>query len=115
MQSSRVLEIARDIQLLDSAHLGPVYFHGETMHPFLCEGDLLIVEPVAWDDIRPGDIVTYRDQHKYPTRRVLSVNRRKNVLHIRCDNIPHWDDLIVPREDVLGKVTARQRNGIWID
>lgn len=114
MDHDRALEAAREIQLLDSAQLGPVYFHGETMRPFLGEGDLLIVEPVRWDDIRPGDIVTYRNQHKYPTRRVISIDRRKKVLHIYGDNVPQWEILTVPQRDVLGRATARQRSGTWL-
>jgi len=40
------------------------------MLPFLREGDQMAVAPVAWEDIRVGDILTYRFLERYPTRRV---------------------------------------------
>ena len=81
------------------------------MTPFLVEGDLVIVEPVLWDDIRVGDVVTYRFEEKFPTRRVAAVNRTAGTLILRGDSIPGWPRFDVRRKDVLGRAAARVRNG----
>lgn len=81
------------------------------MRPFLVEGDELVVAPVAWTDIRIGDLITYRKAGKFPTRRV--VRRSRNGLNLWCDN---WPDrrFYVVRDDVLGRAVARRRAGAWI-
>jgi hypothetical protein len=92
-----------------------VYFHGETMRPLLGEGDHVVVEPIAWEDIRRGDIVTYRFEDKFPTRRVIRIDRDNGMLVIRGDSIRDWPDYRVPREDVLGRAEARIRQGVRAD
>jgi hypothetical protein len=85
-----------------------VRFHGDSMRPFLEDGDRVIVEPVPWGEIRLGDLVTYRFEDKFPTRRVVHKGRRS--LLAWCDN---WPDLRfrVGREQVLGRAIARERAG----
>lgn len=85
-----------------------VEFHGRSMEPFLVDGDDLEVEPVAWESIRAGDIVTYRLDERFPTFRVVRVLPSKLIL--RGDNWPFADFEAWP-EDVLGRVTARVRGG----
>ena len=98
-----------------SGEMGPVYFHGETMRPFMGEGDLVIVEPVSWEAIRVGDIITYRFEDKFPTRRVVAIDRGAGTLILRGDSIPGWPDFHVRREDVLGRAAVRIRNGTRVD
>lgn len=95
--------------------MGPVYFHGETMRPFMGEGDLVEVEPVAWNDIRRGDIITYRFEDKFPTRRVIRIDRDRELLVLRGDSIRGWPDFHVSRHDVLGRAVVVVRNGRRID
>ena len=78
MKKQDVIGIAKELQLESSSRLNLVYFHGETMFHFLQEGDELIVQPVDWNDIVPGDIVTYREELKFPTRRVIKVRKINN-------------------------------------
>lgn len=102
---------AQELRLRRSADAGPVYFHGETMRPFLGEGDLLIVTPVEWDDIAVGDVITYRYEDKFPTRRVVEANRAGGMLILRGDSIPGRPDFPVRRQDVLGRAEVRIRDG----
>jgi signal peptidase I len=95
--------------------MGPVYFHGETMRPFMGEGDLVIVEPVDWEAIRVGDIITYRFEDKFPTRRVVSIDRGAATLVLRGDSIRGRPDFLVRRQDVLGRAEARVRAGVTVD
>jgi hypothetical protein len=109
--SQDIRVIAKELQLAISSESKTLYFHGMSMHPFLVEGDEVVVEPVRWLDIRIGDIVTYRFEDKFPTRRVVA----KTVDRVRlwCENWPDrrfgaW------RPDVLGRAVARKRDGRWI-
>jgi hypothetical protein len=103
--------IAKELQLEKSSRERTLYFHGESMRPLLIEGDLVVVEPVEWDDIRPGDIVTYRYLERFPTRRVM--RKSKDALYLWCDNWPdrHYS---CTRSDVLGRAVARSRDGAWL-
>jgi len=99
-------QIARDLQLLYSARTRTVRFHGLSMHPFLRDGDRVTVEEVPWEEIRRGDIVTYRGDSRYPTRRV--VRKQRDRVRLWCDN---WPDLrfTATREEVLGRAVALER------
>ncbi|HEY1372594.1 MAG TPA: S24/S26 family peptidase [Candidatus Binatia bacterium] len=111
MDRSKALLVAKGLQVQHSALNRTLYFHGESMLPFLREGDEIVVEPVAWAEIRIGDIITYRFDDKYPTRRV--VRRLSESLELWCDN---WPDRRFRAEQsaVVGRVVARRRDGRWI-
>jgi hypothetical protein len=103
--------IAKELQLSISSESRALYFHGTSMHPFLVEGDEVVVTPVAWRDIHIGDVVTYRFEDKFPTRRV--VWKTSAGLRLWCENWPErrFD---AARADVLGRAVARKRGGEWI-
>jgi Peptidase S24-like len=111
MEPERLRLIAKELQLAHSAQLEPVLFHGMSMLPFLRDGDELIVAPIRWEDIRPGDILTYRFEDKFPTRRVVA--RAAHSLWLRADNWPGLE-YKVERADVLGRVVARHRRGVVV-
>lgn len=106
MQQERIRRAAQELQVHASARLEPVLFHGKSMLPFLEDGDALTVEPVAWEDIVPGDIITYRLDDRFPTCRVAA--KQGEHLLLIADNwrgarFEAW------RGDVLGRVAARTR------
>jgi len=103
--------IAKELQLSVSSESKTLYFHGMSMDPFLVEGDEVVVEPVRWPDIRIGDIVTYRFEDKFPTRRVVS--KTADRVRLWCENWPHRR-FGASRSDVLGRAVARKRDGRWI-
>ena len=106
MKHSDALAAARELQLLHGERL-EVMFHGLSMDPMLFEGDQIIVESIDAAELRVGDIVTYRHLDRYPTRRVVAVDRRR--LTLWCDA---WPSLLfhAAPDDVLGRVVARVRN-----
>ncbi len=106
--------IAKELQLLASSSRRPVYFHGETMLPLLMEGDQLVVRAVQGSGISCGDIITYRFDDKFPTRRVIFVNRPKQYVIIKGDSMDHALEYHVSFSEILGKVTARRRNDMWL-
>jgi len=102
---------AKELQLKLSSAGRRLYFHGESMRPFLVEGDEVIVEPIAFEDIRIGDVVTYRFSDKFPTRRV--VRKHEKGLDLWCENWPTRRFVCAPG-DVLGLAVARGRGADWI-
>jgi len=91
------------------------YFHGLTMLPLLREGDEVLTEPIDWGDVRIGDVVTYRFEDKFPTRRVVAIDRAARRFVIMGDSIPGRREYLVPFEDVLARVVRRRRDGHWLD
>jgi hypothetical protein len=103
--------IAKELQLELSSPQRTLYFHGESMRPFLVEGDEVVVEPVDWDDIRLGDVITYRYLERFPTRRVMQ--KSADELLLWCEN---WPDrsFRAGRDEILGRVVARRRGDDWL-
>jgi hypothetical protein len=109
--AEKIRLIAKELQLAVSAKHRTLYFHGESMRPFLFEGDEVVVEPVEWRQIRLGDVITYRQLDRFPTRRV--VGKTTECLELWCDN---WSErrFSAGREDVLGRAIARRRGTDWL-
>lgn len=103
--------VARELQVELSSQERTLYFHGESMRPFLGEGDEVVVRPVAFEDIRLGDVVTYRYGDKFPTRRLM--RRATHHLEMWCENWPNRY-FETRREDILGLAVARKRGDEWI-
>lgn len=114
------MEMSRDPRLaamevqLASSHRHPVRFHGFTMLPILRDGDEVQTEPVTCQAVRIGDIVTYRFEDKFPTRRVVAIDRQQGQFVIRGDSLPGHRDFRVPFEAVLARVVRRRRDGVWL-
>jgi len=105
------LLVAKELQLTRSSRQQSLYFHGESMRPFLVEGDEVVVEPVDWDAIRIGDVITYRHLDRFPTRRVM--RKMKTELLLWCDNWPERQ-FRATRDEVLGRAVARRRGAVWL-
>jgi hypothetical protein len=90
------------------------YFHGRTMLPLLQEGDHVHTEPVSWRDVRIGDVVTYRFEDKFPTRRIVAIDRERRTFIIMGDSIPGRREYHVPFDDVIARVVRRRREGVWL-
>ncbi len=108
MNSLKAKQSAQELHLLNSHLIPTVRFHGMSMFPFLRDGDRVVVEPVHWEDVELGDIVTYRCSDKYPSRRV--VKKYGNTLLLWCDN---WPSVCycARRDEVIGRTVAWERNG----
>jgi hypothetical protein len=111
MPSEDVRLVAKELQLSLASESRALYFHGTSMHPFLVEGDEVVVVPVDWREIRVGDVVTYRFEDKFPTRRV--VWKSSQGVRLWCENWPRRR-FGASRGDVLGRAVARKRDGEWI-
>jgi hypothetical protein len=89
-------------------------FHGLTMRPHLIEGDEVETEPVKAAEVRLGEVVTYRFEDKFPTRRVVAVDHDAQVFTLMGDSIPGFREYRVTYGDVLARVVGRRRDGRWL-
>jgi hypothetical protein len=112
-RDERLRIAAMELQLADSRDQ-PAYFHGYLMVPVLREGDEVEVETISWRDVRPGDVVTYRDADKFPTRRVMEIRSDERAFVIRGDGLRPRRQWLIPFDDVVGRVRRRRRNGRWV-
>ena len=80
------------------------------MLPLLRDGDRLEIVPVSAEEIRVGDIVTYRDKDEFPTRRVVGFGSAQREFLIRADHSP-GKVFRVPADEILGRMEARMRGG----
>ena len=102
-----------EVQLAHSARQF-AYFHGLTMLPLLREGDHVETASVLAEDVRVGDVITYRFEDKFPTRRVIAIDRERRTLLIMGDSIRSRREFAVPFDDVLARVVRRRRDGVWM-
>src|SRR5262245_54949924 len=99
---------------LERTPIEPAYFHGYLMLPLLREGDEVVVEAVPTDVLRVGDVVTYRDPDRFPTRRIMAIHEHGQSLVIMGDSVRPRRTWLVPSDDVLGRVVRRGREGRWM-
>jgi len=92
----------------------PAYFHGYLMLPLLREGDEVVVEAVPPGALRVGDVVTYRDADKFPTRRIMAIHEHGQSLVIMGDSVQPRRTWLVASDDVLSRVARRGREGRWM-
>jgi signal peptidase I len=84
--------------------------HGNSMFPFVRNGDCIIVKPETAGSVKVGDIILFRyPGGTYIVHRVIKKNGQTSLL-TRGDNMPGYD-LPVPNECVLGKVTQIEGRG----
>ena len=80
--------------------------HGRSMHPFIKDGDILIVEPLNGTLAKTGDIIFYRrPSAEIIAHRLIKIETRndKSVLITKGDSLKHYDTPI-PAGQVLGRV-----------
>ena len=92
----------------------PAFFHGFTMQPHLVEGDYVLTEPISASDVRLGDVVTYRFEDQFPTRRVVARDERARVFTFMGDSIPGRREYLVSFDDALARVVRRRRGDAWL-
>ena len=94
------------VDLLQRGH--PVRFQarGDSMHPFIREGDVLHVEP--GQEVRLGDVVLVQVDRGLTAHRVVVLDGARIVT--RGDNAGAPDSPL-PRARVLGVVAAVERGG----
>lgn len=75
---------------------------GASMLPALRSG-VVLVEPVHWDELRPGDVVAYEHERNIVVRRLVA--HLGDRLLTAGDNLPLYDPP-VPRHALVGRVSG---------
>jgi signal peptidase len=108
-------------ELLREGHQIKFRAPGTSMHPTICNGDLITIAPLKPSDIITGDIILYRHKNGVVAHRVINlINSQSSALspqHLftfRGDAAPVFDDP-VGADQILGKVVSIERNGRCID
>ena len=87
--------------------------HGRSMHPFIKNGDIIVVEPKNGRSVNAGDIIFYHRPDGSPTiHRLVKIHSGKDrtVLITKGDALGSVDPP-VNSEQVLGRVIIIQGNG----
>jgi len=103
------------IELMQAVHAKGLPFRfsagGYSMTPFIRDGDVITVSPLALHAPRRGDVVAFihPKTNRLCLHRVLSVHG--GSFFIQGDNMPERPDGVIPREAILGRVTGLERAG----
>ena len=84
-----------------------IVVHGNSMSPVIRDGQVLLIEPIAFDAIQKGDVILYKKCPDHLTlHRVVSFVsfQGQKVVQTRGDNNMENDDYYVFPEEILGKV-----------
>jgi hypothetical protein len=69
--------------------------NGWSMHPTICDGEIINVEPVLTSQVRHGDIILYRSQRGITAHRVIHIQKEVEPHGQASDPIqpPMWGDI----------------------
>ena len=91
---------------------------GYSMFPLLSRGDRALVRNVEFQGLRKGDIIIYRTNESLCIHRLIRKLKKDNncfALITKGDNIYHFDQLPVSKEQLVGKVIAIRKNNKTIN
>ena len=103
------------IELLREGYIIRSWAVGESMSPCIKKGDPLVVKPIAFEEVRIGEIVAYRKEESHSvltTHRVVQKGNHgdRPYLMTKGDRNLYRDFPLSP-QDVLGKVVGIERKG----
>jgi hypothetical protein len=83
----------------------PAVGTGSSMQPVYGEDTLLVINPIAYEDLRPGMTVAYRNQRgvRVVHRLVVKLADGWRIIGINNDRV---DDDVVTRENLIGVIYA---------
>ena len=75
------------------------------MYPAINKGDAIIIKKINEDDIKVGDVVTFKVDEEIITHRIVGIenNGKENVYITKGDNNNVTDDFVISFEDIEGK------------
>jgi hypothetical protein len=108
MDKDQIKQKAHDLFLVDGGKEQGHYFHGRSMLPLFREGDRLLVRSLNWNALRVGDVIIFRQDLKYPTRRVVRLYNGAAL--VVGDN---WitQRQLIQSDQIVSVVYGRSRDG----
>jgi signal peptidase I len=84
---------------------------GWSMAPFIRNGDIICISPIANNDPSIGEVVAFTqlETNKLIVHRIIGKQGASYI--IQGDNAPECPDSHVPQENLLGRVTSIEREG----
>ena len=84
------------------------------MSPWIKKGDLLVVKPIGFEEVRIGEIVAYRKDENHSvltTHRVVARSKDQGQCYLitQGDRNLYRDLPLVSPQDILGKVVGIER------
>ena len=86
---------------------------GGSMYPTIKDGEAVTVEPISPNNVRCGDIVLYKSDHRVIAHRIVGVRKREGgplSFILRGDASESCDEP-VRADEILGKVISVERDG----
>jgi len=103
------------IDLLREGYIIRSWAVGESMAPSIKKGDLLVVKPIGFEEVRIGEIVAFRkeeSQSVLTTHRVVARGKDEGRGYLMTQGDRNiYRDLPLSPQDVLGKVVGIERKG----
>lgn len=90
---------------------------GTSMYPYLKVGDKVLVKHISPEELKFGDIVTYRINNGFYSHRfIYKLKKRGSVSGIitKGDNAPDFDSPIMPSQ-ILGRIITIERKNVKIN
>jgi hypothetical protein len=85
------------------------------MSPFIKEGDHILVEPVAQERLRFGDVVVFGSPGSYVIHRVVGRRRYGDRLYLQEKGDANLQATLIPAALVIGRVRAVRRGARTMD
>ena len=82
---------------------------GVSMTPTIRNGEILHVERVRPEELKKGDIVLFREGPNFRAHRLVRLDRENEIFTTRGDASVE-DDASIRREQIVGKVTAKEES-----
>jgi signal peptidase I len=83
-------------------------FFGKSMYPTLREGMRLAIEKISPDEVRPADIILYRNANSLVAHRVIRILQKggKRAFLTKGDNHAYAGGDCIIGEDLIGRVRS---------
>ena len=94
-------------ELLESNHSIKLRVGGFSMFPFLLPGDIVEIQKLALEELKPGNIIVFRRHTGWIAHRLIKTD--DNKLITKGDSCLSLDAAINPN-DFIGKVISFERN-----
>jgi signal peptidase I len=105
--------VALSRQILSSGSCLRFEAKGGSMHPFIQDGDIVVVEPAEFSNLRLGEIAFYRvSDEAVLAHRIVRKVQQDGIAHLFAQGDAGWglDGPVSPAQ-ILGRITAIERHG----
>jgi len=85
-------------------HITPFVVESSSMTPTFSIGTLVYSQPIAFNELKVGDVITFKEGSNYLTHRVRQINKKEQTLRTKGDASLNDDLFAVPQRAIVGKI-----------